>query len=135
MASLNDPLAKAGCCGTPGILLVYDVTDRNSFNSVQNWVNQIQQSADAQVSRILIGNKCDMEDERQVSRQDGEQLAAMLGIQFFETSAKDDLNVEEAFVTIAREVKNRSMESDAAPTGGVNVRQQNKSSGGGGCCK
>jgi len=111
------------------------VTDRNSFNSVQNWVNQIQQSADAQVSRILIGNKCDMEDERQVSRQDGEQLAAMLGIQFFETSAKDDLNVEEAFVTIAREVKNRSMESDAAPTGGVNVRQQNKSSGGGGCCK
>eukprot|EP00636_Phaeomonas_parva_P012025 CAMPEP_0118876434 /NCGR_PEP_ID=MMETSP1163-20130328/17132_1 /TAXON_ID=124430 /ORGANISM="Phaeomonas parva, Strain CCMP2877" /LENGTH=203 /DNA_ID=CAMNT_0006812043 /DNA_START=45 /DNA_END=656 /DNA_ORIENTATION=+ len=120
--------------GAQGILLVYDVTDRNSFNSVQNWVNQIQQSADAQVSRILIGNKCDMEEKREVSRQDGEQLAAMLGIQFFETSAKDDLNVEEAFVTIAREVKDRSMDADDAPSSSVKVGGK-KTGGGGGCCK
>ena len=50
--------------GAQGILLVYDVTDRGSFNSIRNWVGQIQQHADVHVNKILIGNKCDMDDQR-----------------------------------------------------------------------
>ena len=76
-----------------------------------------------------------MEDERKVTLQEGQQLAAMLGIQFFETSAKDDLNVEEAFLTIAREVKERLMQSDVGVSSGVNVRQVKGKESGGGCCK
>ncbi|MEL7341607.1 MAG: hypothetical protein AAGM67_14100 [Bacteroidota bacterium] len=89
------------------------------------------------MNRILIGNKCDMEDERKVSRAEGERLAQMLGIQFFETSAKEDLNVEDAFLTIAREVKDRLMTSDVAQPGGVAVGGDKRAAGGGGggCCK
>merc|ERR1711896_11775 len=53
--------------GAQGILLVYDVTDRGSFNSIRNWVGQIQQHADVHVNKILIGNKCDMTDDKVVS--------------------------------------------------------------------
>lgn len=95
--------------GAQGILLVYDVTDKKSFQSIRNWVGQIQQYADVHVNKILIGNKCDIADERVVSTEDGAQLAAEYGIQFFETSAKNDINVEKGFITIAREVKNRLM--------------------------
>ena len=61
------------------------------------------------VNKILIGNKCDMDEDREVSREEGAQLAAEYGIQFFETSAKNDINVEKGFITIAREVKDRLM--------------------------
>mmetsp|Transcript_16388 Transcript_16388/g.19376 ORF Transcript_16388/g.19376 Transcript_16388/m.19376 type:complete len:174 (-) Transcript_16388:500-1021(-) len=80
--------------GAQGILLVYDVTDRGSFNSIRNWVGQIQQHADVHVNKILIGNKCDMDEQRVVSTEEGQNLAKEYGIQFFETSAKNDNNVE-----------------------------------------
>ncbi|CAM9659804.1 unnamed protein product [Ectocarpus sp. 6 AP-2014] len=102
--------------GAQGILLVYDVTDKKSFNSIRNWVAQIQQHADVAVNKILIGNKCDMDEDREVSREEGAQLAAEYGIQFFETSAKNDINVEKGFITIAREVKDRLM-ADGPNTG------------------
>mmetsp|Transcript_5251 Transcript_5251/g.7903 ORF Transcript_5251/g.7903 Transcript_5251/m.7903 type:complete len:206 (-) Transcript_5251:129-746(-) len=102
--------------GAQGILLVYDVTDKKSFQSIRNWVAQIQQHADVHVNKILIGNKCDIESEREVSTEDGAQLAAEYGIQFFETSAKADINVEKGFITVAREVKNRLM-SDGGSQG------------------
>lgn len=93
--------------GAQGILLVYDVTDRGSFNSIRNWVGQIQQHADVHVNKILIGNKCDIEEQRVVSFEEGKTLAKEYGIQFFETSAKNDMNVETGFQTVAREVKDR----------------------------
>mmetsp|Transcript_11113 Transcript_11113/g.16732 ORF Transcript_11113/g.16732 Transcript_11113/m.16732 type:complete len:202 (+) Transcript_11113:89-694(+) len=93
--------------GAQGILLVYDVTDRGSFNSIRNWVAQIQQHADVAVNKILIGNKCDMDEQRVVSVEEGKQLASEYGIQFFETSAKNDINVGTGFTGVAREVKDR----------------------------
>jgi Ras-related protein Rab-8A len=65
------------------------------------------QHADVHVNKILIGNKCDMDDQRVVSFEEGKQLANEYGIQFFETSAKNDMNVEKGFTTVAREVKDR----------------------------
>ena len=74
---------------------VYDVTDRGSFNSIRNWVGQIQQHADVHVNKILIGNKCDIEDQRMVTKEEGEKLAKEYDIKFFETSAKQDFQVGE----------------------------------------
>jgi len=121
--------------GAQGILLVYDVTDRNSFNSIRNWVSQIQQHADVHVNKILIGNKCDMMDERTVSNEEGKKLADEYGIPFFETSAKNDINVETAFVSIAREVKDRLIHDvdRKTDTKAIDLKKQpssNKSS----CC-
>lgn len=104
--------------GAQGILLVYDVTDRNSFISIRNWVAQIQMHADVNVNKILIGNKCDVQDQRVISYEEGEALAKEYSISFFETSAKQDLNVEKAFITIATDVKNRLI-SDGNTGGNV----------------
>jgi len=93
--------------GAQGILLVYDVTDRNSFISIRNWVAQIQMHADVNVNKILIGNKCDVQDHRAISYEEGDVLAKEYNIHFYETSAKQNLNVENAFLKIATDVKNR----------------------------
>jgi len=92
--------------GAMGILLVYDVTDEVSFNNISNWINNIEQHASESVQKILIGNKCDAEGKRVVSKERGEELAKQYGIPFFETSAKANVNVEAAFVAIARQIKN-----------------------------
>mmetsp|Transcript_33918 Transcript_33918/g.81156 ORF Transcript_33918/g.81156 Transcript_33918/m.81156 type:complete len:209 (-) Transcript_33918:71-697(-) len=95
--------------GAQGILLVYDVTDRRSFESIRNWISQIQQHADVHVNKILVGNKCDMLDEKVVSTEEGQKLAKEFGVDFYECSAKNDINVEPTFLTIARAVKDRLM--------------------------
>ena len=107
-----------------GILLVYDVTDRRSFESIRNWISQIQQHADVHVNKILVGNKCDMLDEKVVSTEEGQKLAKEFGIDFWEASAKNDINVEQAFISIARQVKDRLVaDGVGGPSGqrGVNL--------------
>uniref|UniRef100_A0A6T8NAK7 Rab8 n=2 Tax=Hemiselmis andersenii TaxID=464988 RepID=A0A6T8NAK7_HEMAN len=90
--------------GAMGILLVYDVTDEQSFNNIRNWIRQIQQHAADNVNKILIGNKCDMLDKKVIDTARGQALADEFGIKFFETSAKNNINVEKAFFEIARDV-------------------------------
>jgi len=107
--------------GAQGILLVYDVTDRRSFESIRNWISQIQQHADVHVNKILVGNKCDLEDKRDVSKEQGEEMAEHYGVRFLETSAKVSNNVEQAFTMMTREIKNRvavvQKPTKAAPVG------------------
>lgn len=93
--------------GAQGILLVYDVTDRRSFESIRNWISQIQQHADVHVNKILVGNKCDMLDDKVVSTEEAMKLAKEFGIEFFECSAKNDIHVGDGFYGIARSVKDR----------------------------
>lgn len=109
--------------GAQGILLVYDVTDRRSFESIRNWVSQIQQHADFHVNKILIGNKCDMLDEKVVSTEEGRKLAKEFNIDFWEASAKNDVHVEQSFISIARAVKDRLVVDGAgAPSGGNKLK-------------
>jgi len=91
--------------GAMGILLVYDVTDERSFANVKNWMRQIEQHASESVNKILIGNKCDVDPaDRRVSLEQGRKLAEEYRIKFFETSAKENVNVDEAFYTVARDI-------------------------------
>ncbi|KAJ3680828.1 hypothetical protein LUZ60_015317 [Juncus effusus] len=102
--------------GAMGILLVYDVTDESSFNNIRNWIRNIEQHASDNVNKILVGNKADMdESKRAVPTSKGQALADEYGIKFFETSAKTNLNVEQVFFSIARDIKQRLAESDSKP--------------------
>ncbi|KAI8047529.1 rab-type small GTP-binding protein [Gilbertella persicaria] len=100
--------------GAMGILLVYDVTDERSFGNVRNWFSNIEQHASEGVNKILIGNKCDMEEKRVISKEQGQALANELGIPFAETSAKANISVEEAFFDLAREIKKRLIDTQQA---------------------
>ncbi|XP_026039762.1 ras-related protein Rab-13 isoform X2 [Astatotilapia calliptera] len=94
--------------GAMGIILVYDITDEKSFENIQNWMKSIRENASAGVSRMLLGNKCDIETKRKVSKETGEKLAKDHGIRFFETSAKSSINVEESFLALARDILQQS---------------------------
>ncbi|KAG8044751.1 hypothetical protein GUJ93_ZPchr0079g2776 [Zizania palustris] len=102
--------------GAMGILLVYDVTDESSFNNIRNWIRNIEQHASDNVNKILIGNKADMDESRRaVPSAKGQALADEYSIKFFETSAKMNLNVEQVFFSIARDIKQRLAETDSKP--------------------
>lgn len=68
--------------------MVYDVTDRESFNNVSSWMNEINRYASENVSKLLVGNKCDLESKKVVTYDEGKELADSYGIKFLEASAK-----------------------------------------------
>jgi len=89
--------------GTHGVIVVYDVSSGESFANVKRWLHEIEQNCDV-VNRILVGNKDDMPDRKVVLTEDAQRFASQMGIQLFETSAKDNKNVEEMFNAITRQV-------------------------------
>lgn len=109
--------------GAMGILLVYDVTDENSFQNVRTWMKSIEQNAVDSVNKILLGNKCDLVEKKVVDTSRGQALADEFNIQFLETSAKNNINVDEAFFTIARDIKKRRAEEGL--TGGNGTTNNN----------
>merc|ERR1712224_266608 len=122
--------------GAMGILLVYDVTDENSFQNIRNWVRNIEQHAADNVDKILIGNKCDMKDQKVVDKSRGQELANHYNIRFFETSAKSDINVKDAFYAISKDIKKRLMDSNTKPeSGGGAISLGKGGNQNGGCCK
>ena len=96
--------------GAHGILLLYDVTDKDSFKNLNNWLIEIEKNANKNVFKILIGNKTDLEDKRVISYNQGKEFADNYGLKFIETSAKKNLNVNEAFETLGRELMKASSE-------------------------
>lgn len=89
-----------------GFLLVYSITSETSFEELMTYYQQIQRVKDSDyVPIVIVGNKSDLEDERQVSYEDGMKLAKQLNSPFMETSAKQNINVEEAFYTLSRIVR------------------------------
>uniref|UniRef100_UPI00358ED842 ras-related protein Rab-37-like isoform X3 n=1 Tax=Myxine glutinosa TaxID=7769 RepID=UPI00358ED842 len=89
------------------LLLLYDITNRPSFENIRAWLTEIHEYAQQNVVIMLLGNKGDMTTERVVKKDEGERLAKEYGIPFMETSAKTGLNVELAFTAIAKELKHR----------------------------
>eukprot|EP00927_Polykrikos_kofoidii_P024147 TRINITY_DN2201_c1_g1_i1.p1 TRINITY_DN2201_c1_g1~~TRINITY_DN2201_c1_g1_i1.p1 ORF type:complete len:221 (-),score=40.21 TRINITY_DN2201_c1_g1_i1:37-648(-) len=122
--------------GSHGIIVVYDVTDKESFNNVNHWIEEIQKYAADGVNKLLVGNKCDLSSKKVVSYDEAKELAESLNIQFMETSAKNAHNVEQAFQAMAKDIKQRVASQPQANgaqgrpgLGGARPVQQ-----GGGCC-
>jgi len=122
--------------GAHGICVVYDVTDMDSFNNVKQWLQEIDRYATEGVNKLLVGNKSDMTDKKVVEYTTAKEFADSLGIPFLETSAKNASNVEQAFLTMARQIKER-MGTSAQPnkekiniTSGTSVN----TGSGNGCC-
>jgi small GTP-binding protein len=121
--------------GAHGIIVVYDVTDQVSFNNVKQWLQEIDRYACESVNKLLVGNKCDLTTKKVVDYNTAKEFADGLGIPLLETSAKNATNVEEAFVTMTKEIKSRMANSGPASTGPNKVRlvsqgKPNKKKGG-----
>ncbi|KAJ8192404.1 hypothetical protein LV164_008455 [Aspergillus fumigatus] len=122
--------------GAHGICVVYDVTDMDSFNNVKQWLQEIDRYATEGVNKLLVGNKSDMEDKKVVEYTVAKEFADSLGIPFLETSAKNASNVEQAFLTMARQIKERmgTATVNNKPTVQVGQGQGVQSGSAGGCC-
>eukprot|EP01103_Thecamoeba_quadrilineata_P002802 TRINITY_DN12676_c0_g1_i1.p1 TRINITY_DN12676_c0_g1~~TRINITY_DN12676_c0_g1_i1.p1 ORF type:complete len:178 (-),score=29.87 TRINITY_DN12676_c0_g1_i1:280-813(-) len=101
-STMRDQYMRTG----QGFLCVYAVTSRTSYDEITAFHEQILRVKDSdRVPLVICGNKCDLESERQVSREEGQELATSLGCPFMETSAKARINVEEGFFTLVREIR------------------------------
>lgn len=98
-----------------------------SSPDIRTWFSNVEQHATEGVNKILIGNKCDWEEKRQVSTEQGQQLADELGIPFLEVSAKSNVNIDKAFYSLAANIKKRIIDTskpDQATQSNVNVGEQ-----------
>ena len=92
--------------GAHGIILIYDVTSQKSFDSIKTWLNEIKSEASNKVCVFLVANKIDIE-ERLISREDGEEIAKNNNLEFYESSAKDNINVSEVFQDLAEKINEK----------------------------
>ncbi|XP_064608042.1 ras-related protein Rab-37-like isoform X4 [Liolophura sinensis] len=115
------------------LLLLYDVTNKASFDNIRAWLAEINEYAQDDVVIMLLGNKSDMTGERVIRREDGERLARDHGVAFMETSAKTGMNVELAFMAVARDLKMKKTRRPNEPKFSVTeyVESEKKSAG---CC-
>jgi len=113
-----------------GILLVYDITNDQSFHNIQEWLKNIEKHTSQPVNKILVGNKTDLAAQRKVSTEDGRAMAETLDMAFYETSAKDKSMVDEAFFALTRDIKARLGENSgpSRQTGTVQVSKTDDNS-------
>ncbi|XP_053975359.1 ras-related protein Rab-13 [Hylaeus anthracinus] len=91
--------------GAMGILLMYDVTNLESFNHMSYWLQNIQENASPDVVKVLTANKCDVTANRAVNVEWGQKIAEHFDMPFFEVSCKENINIEKAFLTLARRIR------------------------------
>jgi len=132
-------------------LVVYDISSRDSFNNVMSWIEDCKNQSPKTIFIVLVGNKSDLDDKRQVSYEEGKELAEKNELLFFESSAKEGINVDEIFVNSAKEIAKKieqgyyDLENDTCGIKkGINRSnnqqiylgdgQPNQNKGLGGCC-
>ena len=106
--------------GAKGAFVVYDITRKNSFDSIDKWISDLKAGADAKITLMLIGNKNDLEDQRQISKEQGEGKAKSFNMAFLETSALSGENLEKAFQMMVNEVY-KKCHSELEGEGGADI--------------
>ncbi len=106
--------------------MVYDITDIDSFNNINSWLIEIERNANKNVYKLLIGNKCDLDSQRQVSYEQGKEFADTYGMKFIETSAKTNQNVFEAFKLMNEEIIVQTKEKEKALNKNEGNKKENK---------
>ena len=127
-------IAKSYFHTSDGFLLVYDISCKDSFEKLNFWYEQIKLNAPQSTKCVVAGNKCDLEEKRQVNKNEGENFAKTYNIDFYETSAKDGINVDVVFQTLASEImkdikKNGSKNKRSSQVLKKNTKSKKKS-----CC-
>ncbi|KAJ5067349.1 ras-related protein rabd2a-like [Anaeramoeba ignava] len=87
--------------GAKGVIIVYDVTNPQSFENIGHWINEVETNAESEVIKMIVGNKCDLENQKMVKTEIAQNFSNQTEIPFLETSAKNSTNVENAFVLLA----------------------------------
>ena len=121
--------------GSAGAFLVFDLTQRSSFENISKWLHDIQEVARNDVVKILIGNKCDLESNREISKEEAEDFAKQNNMVYFETSAKSGENVSEA-INKCVEIITSSGHVNPPPTPGDSIffdQEENKPQNGCSC--
>ncbi|KAK4880878.1 hypothetical protein RN001_004197 [Aquatica leii] len=93
--------------GAMGILLMYDITNLESFNHLTYWFKNIEENASPDVVTVLVGNKCEA-TEKCVEKNNGEKIAENFNLPFLEVSCKENINIEEAFFILARRIREQA---------------------------
>ena len=134
-------MTKAYYKGALGALLVYDVTRRNTFDNIDNWLIDLKTNGDKDMLIMIIGNKCDLEEERDVSKEEAQTKAEQYNIAFMETSAKSGDNIDKAFNELIEQIykANESMLQTQAIVednngDGVNLVNKTEEGKKSGCC-
>ena len=115
------------------LLLLYDITSKQSFDNIRAWLSEIKEYAPENVVVMLLGNKADRSNERVVKKEDGERLAQDHNVAFMETSAKTGMNVDLAFMAIARELTSQHKRANDSSTFDMKKYVNDKREGQG-CC-
>ena len=102
-------------------MLVYDITRKDTFNNVKKWLNELKENASKDIIIILIGNKVDLEEKREVAKDEGQEFADQNGLMFLETSAKTAQNILEAFNISARSILSNIKKNEMKPKENTNI--------------
>ncbi|XP_054280725.1 ras-related protein Rab-13 [Macrosteles quadrilineatus] len=94
--------------GAMGILLMYDVTSLDSFNSLPYWLQNIKENASPNVVKVLAGNKCDSVKQRTVDPEIGQKIAESFDMPFYEVSCKHNINIDQVFLSLARLIRDQT---------------------------
>ena len=103
--------------GAHGILIVYDVSDKKSFGHIKDWLEDINKFTDNNPIKLIVGNKCDLVNEKQVTEEDKKLLKKQTGIDIIETSAKNSFKITEAMEMITKKLMEKNGQgAPGAPT-------------------
>ena len=134
-------VTKAYYKGAKGALLVYDITRKSTFENIDNWLIDLRTNADKDILIVLIGNKSDLLDNREVSSEDAQTKAEQYNVAYMETSAKNGDNISKAFTELVEQVYKANislLQSDVQikdnKEDGVNLNKEEKKTKKNSCC-
>ena len=117
-----------------GIVLLYDISKRESFESVNKWIKSINDVAEEKISIVLVGNKCDLEEDRKVTKEEGKKKAEEFQIPFYESSCKDGINIYEVFERLSEEILKKGKIKASNRGEKITKEKAKTTKKSGGCC-